>query len=293
MFKYYFFVIFSMLTWGSLGIFVKNIPLDSVQISLARALVGSLFLFIVYIVQRNKLDMKNVKKYLPYLIYTGLAIGFNWVLLFEAYNYVSVSVATLTYYCAPAIVILASPLVLKDKITSAKIIGVVTAMVGMVMVNVQSMGGGSVKGVILGLASAVLYASVTLVNKKVKGFSGLEVTLIQLVCAGAVLIPYTMATSSIGEIFTIDMTGFIWLAVLCIFHTGVCYWLYFISLQKMPAYSVAMLSFLDPVSALFFSAMFLNEKMTLLQVAGAIVIIGGAMLCEIWQHKKGKQLKSE
>ncbi|MBQ5313349.1 MAG: EamA family transporter, partial [Oscillospiraceae bacterium] len=154
--KYYFFVIFSMLTWGSLGIFVKNIPLDSVQISLARALVGSLFLLIVYIMQRNKMDMNNVKKYLPYLIYTGLAIGFNWVLLFEAYNYVPVSVATLTYYCAPAIVIIASPLVLKDKITSAKIIGVTTAMVGMVMVNFQSLGGGSAKGVVYGLASAAL-----------------------------------------------------------------------------------------------------------------------------------------
>lgn len=291
MVKYYLFVIFSMLTWGSIGVFVKNIPLDSVQISLARAVVGSLFLLIVYIMQKNKLDMKNVKKYLPYLVYTGLAIGFNWVLLFEAYNYVSVSIATLTYYCAPAIVILASPLVLKDKITSAKIIGVATAMAGMVMVNLQALGGGSVKGVVYGLASAALYASVTLVNKKVKGFSGLEVTLIQLSCAALVLIPYTMATSSIGEILKIDMTGFIWLAVLCVFHTGVCYWLYFMSLQKMPAYSVAMLSFLDPVSALFFSAMFLNEKMTALQLAGAVVIIGGAMLCEIWQHKKDRQLQ--
>lgn len=288
--KYYLFVISCMLTWGSLGIFVKNIPLDSVQISLVRAAVGSLFLLVVYILQHNRLDMKNVKKYLPYLIYTGLAIGINWVLLFEAYNYVSVSVATLTYYCAPAIVIIASPFVLKDKITPAKIIGVTTAMVGMVMVNLQSLGGGSVKGVVFGLASAAFYASVTLVNKRVKGFTGLEVTLIQLTCAAVVLIPYTMATSSIGEIFTIDFTGFVWLAVLCLFHTGVCYWLYFMSLQKMPAYSVAMLSFLDPVSALFFSAMFLNEKMTPLQFAGAIIIIGGAMLCEIWQHRTDKKL---
>ena len=288
--KYYLFVIFSMLTWGSLGIFIKNIPLDSVQISLARAVVGSLFLLVVYIIQRNKLDMQNVKKYLPYLIYTGLAIGFNWVLLFEAYNYVSVSVATLTYYCAPAIVIIAAPFMLKDKITAPKVIGVATAMAGMVMVNLQSLGTSSVKGIIFGLSSATLYASVTLVNKKVKGFTGLEVTLIQLVCASLVLIPYTMATSSIGEIFSIDMTGFVWLFVLCVFHTGFCYWLYFMSLQKIPAYSIAMLSFLDPVSALFFSAIFLNEKMTLLQLAGAVVIIGGAMLCEIWQHNKDKKL---
>lgn len=293
MFKYYIFVIFSMLTWGSLGIFVKNIPLDSVQISLARAVVGSIFLLVVYLLQKNRLDMQNVKKYLPYLIYTGLAIGFNWVLLFEAYNYVSVSIATLTYYCAPAIVIIASPFVLKDKITSPKVIGVVTAMTGMVMVNIQSLGGGSVKGVVYGLASAVLYASVTLVNKKVKGFSGLEVTLIQLVCAALVLIPYTIATSSVAEIFTIDATGWLWLGILCVFHTGFCYWLYFMSLQKMPAYSIAMLSFLDPVSALFFSAVFLNEKMSALQIAGAVIIIGGAMLCEIWQHKKNKQLQQQ
>ena len=99
------------------------------------------------------------------------------------------------------------------------------------------------------------------------------------------------ALASIGEIFAIDLSGFIWLGILCVFHTGFCYWLYFVSLQKMPAYSIAMLSFLDPVSALFFSAVFLNEKMTALQFAGAIIIIGGAMLCEIWQHKKDKQLQ--
>ena len=289
MIKYYFFVIFSMITWGSLGIFVKNIPLSSVQISLARAVVGSLFLIVVYILQKNKMDMQNVKKYLPHLVYAGFAIGFNWVLLFEAYNYVPVSIATLTYYCAPAFVIIASAVVLKEKLTSAKIIGVVTAMAGMAMVNLTSFEVGSAKGVVFGLAAAALYASVTITNKKVKGFSGLEVTLIQLTCASLVLIPYTIMTSSVTEIFKIDIKGFIFLAILCLFHTGVCYWMYFVSLQKMPAYSIAMLSFLDPVSTLFMSALFLNENMTPMQMAGALVIIGGAMLCEIWQHKKDKK----
>lgn len=289
--KYYIYVIISMITWGSLGIFVKNIPLSSVQISLARAFVGSLFLLVVYLLQKNKMDMQNLKKYLPHLLYAGFAIGFNWVLLFEAYNYVPVSIATLTYYCAPAFVIIASAFVLKEKLTNAKIIGVVTAMVGMAMVNLQSFEIGSVKGVVFGLMSAVLYASVTITNKKVKGFSALEVTLIQLACASLVLIPYTMMTSSIGEIFTIDLKGMVFLGILCLFHTGVCYWLYFMSLQRMPAYSIAMLSFLDPVSTLFFSALFLNENMSPIQIAGAFVIIGGAMLCEIWQHKKDRQLQ--
>ena len=289
--KYYLFVIFSMITWGSLGIFVKNIPLSSVQISLARAIVGTLFLVMVYILQKNKMDMQNVKKYLPHLIYSGFAIGFNWVLLFEAYNYVPVSIATLTYYCAPAFVIIASSVVLKEKLTNAKVVGVVTAMIGMAMVNLTSFEVGSAKGVVFGLAAAALYASVTITNKKVKGFSGLEVTLIQLFCASLVLIPYTMLTSSVGEIFKIDMRGMIFLAILCVFHTGVCYWMYFVSLQKLPAYSVAMLSFLDPVSTLFMSALFLNENMSPIQMSGAFVIIGGAMLCEIWQHKKDKQLQ--
>lgn len=287
--KYYLFVIFSMVTWGSLGVFVKNIPLSSVQISLARAAVGSLFLIIVYIIQKNKLDIKNVKRYLPHLIYSGFAIGFNWVLLFEAYNYVPVSVATLTYYCAPAFVIIASAFVLKEKLTAPKIIGVAAAMAGMVMVNLQTLEIGSVKGVLLGIMSAVLYASVTIVNKKVKGFSGLEITLVQLFCASLVLTPYTMCTSSIGEIFKIDAKSMILLIILCVFHTGVCYWLYFISLQKLPAYSIAMLSFLDHVSTLFMSAIFLNESMSYMQITGAFVIIGGAMLCEIWQHKKDKK----
>lgn len=282
---YHFFVIFSMITWGSLGIFVTNIPLNSVQIALARTFIGGGFLVLVYLLKKGKFHREKIKKYLPHLIYSGIAIGLNWVFLFEAYRYVSVSVATLTYYCSPAIVVLTSPFILKEKLTFTKLAGVAAAMVGMVIVNYNSLQAGNIKGVVYGLLAAVFYASVTLTNKKIKGFSGLELSMMQLIFSGMILLPYAFFTGSLQAV-SINTEGIVYLLIVCLFHTGVCYWLYFEGLQKLAANTVAMCSFIDPVSALVFSAVFLNEKLTLMQIAGALIIIGGAMLSELYKKEK-------
>ena len=50
-------VLIAMLLWGSLGVFVKNISLDSVEIAFFRGIIGSVFLGIVLLIR-----MQNNKK---------------------------------------------------------------------------------------------------------------------------------------------------------------------------------------------------------------------------------------
>lgn len=284
-------VIIPMIMWGSVGVFVKGIPLTSSQIVTIRAIVGSLMLLTIYIFGKKKIDIKAVKKYLPYLLFSGGAMGFNWLMLYESYKYTSVSIATLTYYCAPAIIVIASPFVLKEKLTVTKVVGIATAMVGMLLVNATgAVGQTSFKGVAFGLGAAVLYACVTMINKKIKGLTGFELALVQLVIAALIITPYTMLTFK-GEWVLPDTKALTLLAILCIFHTGVAFVMYFSATQKLPAQTMAACSFVDPVVALILSAMLLGDKLTGMQIIGAVVIIGGAMFAELYNGKVKEKIK--
>ena len=268
-----------MLVWGSLAVFVKKTALTSSQLVLCRVILGLAFLCAVYFAGRNKTDRSALKKYGIRLLLSGVIMGFNWVCLFQSYKFTSVSVATLCYYTAPVAVILGSFVFYREKITVKKITAVITAVAGLVLITGTSDGSVTVKGIIYGLASAALYAGVTLINKSVKGISGLSITIVQLVGAAVVMLPYTLikdgiptVTGGAAEVVSILILGFI--------HTGAALYMYFSSIQALPVSAVAVISYIDPASALFFAAVFLDEKAGLNGIIGAVLIIGGAVISE-------------
>ncbi|MDY4784382.1 DMT family transporter, partial [Pygmaiobacter massiliensis] len=182
----------AMLIFGSIGLFVRQIPIESSVIVLWRSVIGSLFLAAVLLLRGQKLNLPALRRQLPLLLVSGAVMGANWVCLFEAYRYTTVSAATLAYYCAPVFVLLASPLVLKEKLTWPRLVGITAAMAGMVLVGGREWTGGasSIKGIQLGLAAAALYATLMLLGKFVRDLSGLETTLVRLVGAAAVMAGY-------------------------------------------------------------------------------------------------------
>ncbi len=120
----------SMIIFGTIGIFRRLIPLSSGLVAMSRGLIGVLFLLLVMRLRGDGMDRAAVRRKLPLLCLSGAAIGVNWILLFEAYNYTSVATATLCYYLAPMFVILASPLVLREKLTLRKLACVSAAQLG-------------------------------------------------------------------------------------------------------------------------------------------------------------------
>lgn len=278
-------VIAAMLIWGSLGLVVRNIDLPSAQIVLWRAILGGAFLLVVLLAGREKPNIAALKRNLPLLLCSGAVMGLNWALLFESYRYTTVSAATLSYYCAPVMVMLAAPFVLKEKLTAAKAVGVVMAMAGMVLLAGSGAGGTDpVRGVICGLAAAAFYATVMLLNKFVTGLSGLVATLVQLAGAGVVMLAYVTISGSAN--WTLPQgKGLAALLMVGVLHTGVALWLFFSALRTLPAQTSALLSYIDPASALFFSAVFLNEQLGLAQLAGAALILGGAAVGELYRKK--------
>lgn len=279
----------AMLIFGTIAIFVRNIELTSKEIAVLRGVIGSIFLLGVMLFSKEKTSFSAIKKNLPILVLSGLGVGANWIFLFEAYKYTTVSIATLSYYCAPIFVTIMAPIILKEKISLIKFLCVCTAMVGMLCIvgtNKGSIDEGynHFLGITYGLAAAVGYASVILMNKFIKGLKGVETTVTQLVFASILLLPYVMITS--GFDFS-KMTGISWgyMIFLGVVHTGFAYALYFSSLKELKGQTIAVLSYIDPITAVLISALFLGEQLTMFQIIGGVLILGSTFISET-QGKK-------
>ncbi len=279
----------AMLIFGTVGIFRRFIPVSSALLACFRGLSGALFLVIPAFIQKKKLRNNIGKKNFLILIVTGILIGLNWLLLFEAYNYTTVATATLCYYMEPTIVVLLSPLVLKEKLTVKKSLCALAAIVGMVFVSGVIEGEGmsftDLKGVLFGLGAAVLYSAVVLMNKKVPGIDAYEKTTIQLFSASIILVPYLL----IFEDFTaikLNALAIIMMIIVGLLHTGIAYAMYFGSMDGLQAQSIAIFSYLDPIFAVILSAVLLREPMTLFGIIGAVLIIGAAMISEVTFKRK-------
>ena len=290
--KAYIKLVFAMIIWGTLGPLVKQIPLASGEIVLARVILGLATLGIIYFASGgcragNTADRYAVRKDIAILFVSGAVMGFNWVFLFEAYKYTTVSMATVSYYCAPVIITALSPLVLGEKLTASRIAGIVAATVGMFMITGSLQGGSQpLKGVLFGLLAALFYACVTILNKQLKGgFTGIQITIVQLFAAGIVVAPYAVINHE-GAWVMPQGAGLVCLIIVGVVHTGIVLHLYFSSMQILPGQSVAMCSYIDPVSSLLIAAAVLSERMSIVQIIGAVLIIGGAAFGELYRKKE-------
>lgn len=276
-------LIASMCIFSTIGIVRKYIPLPSSIVALARAVIGAVFLLIVIAFRKQPIRIPAGKKNPVLLLLSGFALGMNWILLFESYSHTSVATATLCYYLAPILVILASPLVLGEKLTVRKGICAAVALIGMVLVSGVTDGssGGlrDWKGILFGLGAAVLYASVVLLNRKIGPMDAFDKTFSQLTIAAVLLLPYVFLTEDMSAL-QIAPAGVILLAVAGIVHTGIAYSLYFKSISHLPAQTSALLSYIDPILAVLLSVLVLRESMSIAAGMGAAMILGAAIVSE-------------
>ena len=277
-------IITAMVLFGTIGIFVRHIPLPSSIIALVRGAVGSVFLLAVTLLRGKKLDWNSIKKNLPVLGCSGAFLGFNWILLFEAYRYTTVSTATLCYYMAPIIVILVSPILLREKLTVKKLVCVLAALLGMVGVSGVLQSGipsaGELRGIVLGLSAATLYGAIMLLNKFLRNISAFERTITQLGISAVVMAVYCAATVEFHTL-TPSVAGVALLLLVGVLHTGVTYYLYFGSMAKLPGQTVAIISYIDPVVAVLASVLLLGEPMAMGEVLGALLVLGAALVSEV------------
>lgn len=273
-------IILSMAVFGTLGIFIKNIPLSSGEIALFRAVIAAISILLYKFVKNEKIPFDEIKKDLLLLFLSGTAMGFNWIFLFQSYRYTSVSIATLSYYFAPVIVMAVCPILFREKLNLKQIICFVMSSLGLVLVIDPGKilpGSNSFIGICFGLSAAVLYATVIILNKLIKNVTGIDRTLIQFFAAIIILFPYVGLTDGI-HLSAAGTFGIINLLVVGIVHTGITYCLYFSSLKDLKGQEAAILSYTDPLVAIIVSVSFLGETISLTQILGGILILGFTLL---------------
>ena len=280
-------LVLSMCIFGTIGVFRRCIPLPSSLVAMTRGVTGMLFLLALLRARGKRLDREAIRRKLPTLCLSGAALGINWILLFEAYNYTSVATATLCYYFAPMFILLSAPLALGERLSARKCACVAAALLGMALVSgVLRAGFSGLKGILLGLGAAVFYACVVLLNKRLGDVPSKDRTIVQLGASAVVLLPYVLLTVDVSELtFTPSVAGL--LLLVGVLHTGVAYALYFGALRQLRAQTAAILSYIDPVVAVLLSALLLREPMDALSALGAALVLGAAVVSELPERRAG------
>ena len=280
-------MIASMTIFGTLAPFVRNIFVSSGELALYRAVLAAVLIGAYLLITKQKIPFKNIKKEVPLLLMSGMAMGINWILLFQAYKYTTVSVATLSYYFAPVIVIVVCPILFKEKLTLKQIICFIMSTLGLVLITGLGGIGGErdFVGILFGLGAAVFYATVILLNKFIKNVEGIHRTFLQFLSAIIVLIPYVMMSSGV-TLRNLNNVGWINLLIVGFVHTGITYCMYFSSLKELSGQKAAILSYIDPLVAVVISVTILGESMTLWQGIGGMLILGFTLWNEISPNTK-------
>ena len=280
-------LIASMAIFGTIGLFVRSISVSSGELALYRAVLASILIGIYLIITKQKIQLSKIKKELPLLIISGIAMGFNWILLFQAYRYTTVSVATLSYYFAPVLVTLVCPVLFKEKMNFRQWICFIMSTVGIILITgIGDTNGASNHfiGILFGLGAACLYATVILLNKFIRNVDGIHRTFLQFIAAVCVLTPYVLLTGGI-TLTSLNGVGWVCLLTVGIIHTGITYCMYFTSLKEIPGQQVAILSYIDPLVAVLISVTALGEAITPMQIVGGILILGFTLWNEIGGSK--------
>lgn len=271
-------MILSMVVFGTIGIFIEYIDMPSGFIAAARGIIGASVILAVMLITGHKTNFKKLSKKLPVLLASGVAIGFNWILLFEAYRHTGIPAATVCYYMAPLLVVGVSPFIFKDKLTLRQIICILIALMGVVSVSgIFQTNASKIIGVLSGLGAAALYASVMIMNKFMGETDDYERTFIQLAVAGLVVLPYGILT--MGDI-EFNTKSTVLLVIVGVVHTGIAYLVYFGAIKKLKSRTVAILSYIDPASAIVLSSIVFMQMPKVYEIIGVVLIMGAAILSE-------------
>ena len=271
--------LFSLLLFGSNGIVASRIALTSYEIVFLRCLLGSLLLGAIVLAARKPLGILREKRSALLIAASGMAMGASWMFLYEAFTQIGVSFATLTYYCGPVILVALSPILFGESLTRLKLLALGMVAAGAVLLNGPLAGGGTLWGLFCGFMAALCYVAMVALNKKARGVSGMENTLLQLVAALGTVAAFLLWKQGLS----LDVAAGDWpfILVLGLVNTGYACWLYFSSIGRLPVQTVAVCGYVEPLSAVLFSVLLLGETMSLWQALGAVLIFAGAVLSQM------------
>lgn len=272
----------SMVIFGMIGLIIKQIQLSTIEIAMFSSFVGCTFLIVIYALCHKKLDVAFLKGYKRLMIISSVALAGNWVFLFKSYQYTSISNATLGYYFGPMIVLVLSPLILKEALSRKSVLCIIASLIGLILILSSGFlqpGLEDVLGILISMLAGSCYACLMLVNKMMPQGNRLDLTVFQLGMTSLILLCFVFIVEGGFEIHT-QISALPYVILLGVMNTGIGFWLFFSGMEKLNGQSIALLSYIDPLVAIFISGLVLREQFTILQIIGGVLLIASTFLSE-------------
>ena len=271
----------ALFLYGTIASFLRYIEYSSDFVVLCRGLFGSLFIFLVLKSRKEEININAIRSNLLLMVISGAALGFNWIFLFMGYRY-GMAISSLCNYMAPIIVVIITAVFYKEQINWKQVLCIIMAFIGMLLlIGIFGNNEGiDIRCVVYGSLAALGFVILVLCNRKLKGIKPLEKTLVQLFVSMIVVLPYVMINDSLPKHF--DLLSVILVLVLGFVHTGLAYICYFSSIDVLPAQTIAVLGYLEPVLNVLIGALVFSEQIGLSGIIGAILILAASLGNEIF-----------
>ena len=284
---------FVMMVWGSIGVFTRAIPLSALQLAFFRALIAIPVLFAAMKIKKAEKAVRwNL--YIPYVV-SGVLLGFGWLTLFYGYKLTSVSSAVIIYNMCPIYVMIAAPILLKESITRSQILVILSSFLGLFLIVWNNLlAGASLPGMAASALSGMIYAAIVLLNRGIRNrLCNETATFVQIVSATVVLLPFVIFGGGVSEVVELDARPIVFTVLLGVLHTGIAYTMFFSVYRRMRSVEIATYGYLEPVFGIGFSVLLLNETLTLIQIAGGILILGSAFIGGLRGSRESKKMDME
>ncbi len=285
-----FMMVLSCIIFGTIGVFTQYIDLPASIILIGRGIIGCSFLTVLIYLLGSKIYKDDIYSNMFTLICSGVCLGMNWLLLFEAYKTIEVSLAVVCYYMTPALVILSAPFIFHVKLTKMNLVCALMALFGLLLVSgILTNGiGMNMHGILCGISAAFFYTGLIIFNKFLKSISSYDRTLVQLAIGTIIVTVYSLFTVDFSTVeFT--TTSIIFVIIIGLVHTALAFLLYFGSLAYMDASSAAVICYIEPFLALILSVVLLHEDLGLIGWIGAAIVLGSTFMPELINHRKNKR----
>jgi len=274
-------LLISMILSGTLGTLMHYVTFPSSISALSRSLISTPFLLLMIRCKKEHLNFTAIRKNILLLFLTGMMIAGSWIFMFEAYKYAPVSVVTLCSYLSPIFLLIAAPVVLKEKISLKKCACVLVALVGVLIISgsadlgVQE--GLDIRGILFSMGASLSNTALILLSKKIGDISPYDQTVVQFAMAGMVMFPYALLTGGFSQL-QIDGLSLLMLLIIGIVNTGICYVMYFDAMPKVPAQTIAIYNYVPSLVAMVLSAVVLGERLTPGSLCGGLLILAAAVI---------------
>ena len=265
--------------WGSIPIFVRMVDASPFVIVFWRVAFGAATALLYLVVSGKISEVRALRgRDVVALVGMGALLAVNWVLFFGAFTLTRVAVVELVSYTGPVFVAALLPFVSKERFDRRIIVPLTLAFGGTALIiglgQLSIPGGRSSWGAVMAFGTALIYAVLMLVGKRLLArMSALVLALGQYSVACVLLLPAVImlpGASSAKE----------WgaLAALGVVHTTTAILIFLSGLRMVRADHAAVVTYAEPVTAVIFAALFLAEPLSWVTAVGGVAVIAAGVL---------------